>query len=146
MPRKILLLDNVSPRCAEVFEKRGFQADQPPKMELDELKKVIGDYTGVVVRSATTVDADLLQHAKHLEVIGRAGVGVDNIDIDAATARGVLVMNTPDGNTISTAEHTCAMLLALSRNMPEAVIRVKSGAVDRKKSRGTEDHVKSRRT
>src|SRR5690625_414697 len=143
MPRKILLLDNVSPRCAEVFEKRGFQADQPPKMELDELKKVIGDYTGVVVRSATTVDADLLQHAKHLEVIGRAGVGVDNIDIDAATARGVLVMNTPDGNTISTAEHTCAMLLALSRNIPEAVNRVKSGGWDRdrKSTRLNSSHV-----
>lgn len=143
MPRKILLLDNVSPRCAEVFEKRGFKADQPPKMELDELKKVIGDYNGVVVRSATTVDADLLQHAKHLEVIGRAGVGVDNIDIDAATARGVLVMNTPDGNTISTAEHTCAMLLALSRNIPEAVSRVKSGGWDRKKFMGTEVHGKT---
>src|SRR5690625_7224981 len=98
MPRKILLLDNVSPRCAEVFEKRGFQADQPPKMELDELKKVIGDYTGVVVRSATTVDADLLQHAKHLEVIGRAGYVVDTIDIDVTWARYVMVMSLPGGD------------------------------------------------
>lgn len=142
MSKKILLLDSVNPLCAEVFKKRGIDADQPPKMELDELKKIIGNYDGVVVRSATTVDADLLQHANQLQVIGRAGVGVDNIDIPAATARGILVMNTPDGNTISTAEHTCGLLLALSRNIPQAVNRVKSGGWDRKKFMGTEVHGK----
>ena len=142
MSKKILLLDNVNPLCASEFIARGFEAEQPPKMELDELKKVIGEYSGMVVRSATTVDADLLSHAKNLEVIGRAGVGVDNIDIEAATAHGVLVMNTPDGNTISTAEHTCGMILALSRNIPEAVSKVKSGGWDRKKFMGTEVHGK----
>ena len=142
MSKKILLLDNVNPLCADVFQKRGFEADQPPKMELDDLKKIIGDYEGMVVRSATTVDSDLLSYAKKLEVIGRAGVGVDNIDIPAATAHGVLVMNTPDGNTISTAEHTCGLLLALSRNIPEAVSKVKSGGWDRKKYMGTELHGK----
>ncbi|MEX1063408.1 MAG: phosphoglycerate dehydrogenase [Balneolaceae bacterium] len=143
MAKKILLLDNVNPLCADIFKKRGMEADQPPKMDLEELKKIIGKYDGIVVRSATTVDADLLKHAKHLQVIGRAGVGVDNIDIPAATARGVLVMNTPDGNTISTAEHTCGLILALSRNIPEAVSRVKSGGWDRKKFMGTEVHGKN---
>jgi D-3-phosphoglycerate dehydrogenase / 2-oxoglutarate reductase len=142
MPNKILLLDNVNPLCADVFKERGIEADQPEKMELDDLKKIIGDYTGLVVRSATTVDSDLLEHAKNLQVIGRAGVGVDNIDIPSATARGILVMNTPDGNTISTAEHTCGLLLALARNIPEAVNKVKSGGWDRKKFMGTEVHGK----
>ncbi|MCC5912783.1 MAG: phosphoglycerate dehydrogenase [Balneolaceae bacterium] len=142
MSYKVLLLDNVDPLSAEVFAQRGIEADQPDKMELDELKKIIGNYEAIVVRSATTVDADLLKHAKNLRVIGRAGVGVDNIDIPAATMKGVLVMNTPDGNTISTAEHTCGLILALSRNIPEAVDRVKSGGWDRKKFMGTEVHSK----
>ncbi len=142
MSDKILLLDNVNPLSADTFKERGFEADQPPKMDRVELKKIIGNYIGIVVRSATTVDADLLQHAKKLEVIGRAGVGVDNIDIPEATARGILVMNTPDGNTISTAEHTCGLLLALSRNIPEAVSKVKSNGWDRKMFMGTELHDK----
>jgi D-3-phosphoglycerate dehydrogenase / 2-oxoglutarate reductase len=142
MSKKILLLDNVNPVCADIFKERGMQADQPPAMELDQLKKIIGDYDGMVVRSATKVDADLLQHAGRLAVIGRAGVGVDNIDIQAATTHGVLVMNTPDGNTISTAEHTCGLILALSRNIPEAVSKVKAGGWDRKKFMGTEVHGK----
>ncbi|MEX2602189.1 MAG: phosphoglycerate dehydrogenase [Balneolaceae bacterium] len=143
MPTKILLLDNVDPLCADAFKQRGIQADQPDKLSLDELKEIIGNYEGIVVRSATTVDAELLKHAKHLRVIGRAGVGVDNIDLPAATARGVLVMNTPDGNTISTAEHTCGLILSLARNIPEAVSRVKSGGWDRKKFMGTEIHGKT---
>lgn len=118
------------------------QADQPSGLDRDGVKKIIGEYHGVVVRSATTVDADLLEHATNLEVIGRAGVGVDNIDLKVATSRGVLVMNTPDGNTISTAEHTCGMLLALSRNIPQAVATVKGGGWDRKKFMGTEVHGK----
>ncbi|MEX0995202.1 MAG: hydroxyacid dehydrogenase, partial [Balneolaceae bacterium] len=142
MSKKILLLDNVDPLCAEVFDQRGMKADQPGKLDNDELKKIIGEYEGIVVRSGTTVDASLLKEAKHLRVVGRAGVGVDNIDIPAATAQGVLVMNTPDGNTISTAEHTCGLMLALARNIPEAVSRVKSGGWDRKKFMGTELHGK----
>ncbi|MDX1671918.1 MAG: phosphoglycerate dehydrogenase, partial [Balneolaceae bacterium] len=94
------------------------------------------------VRSATTVSAELLKAAENLKVVGRAGVGVDNIDIEAATARGVLVMNTPDGNTISTAEHTCGLILALARNIPQAVEKVKNGGWDRKKYMGTEVHGK----
>lgn len=142
MPYNVLLLDSVDPICAEIFEKRGIHADQPEKLSLDELKKVISMYAAVVVRSATTVDADLLKHAGDLRIIGRAGVGVDNIDIPAATTKGILVMNTPDGNTISTAEHTCGMILALARNIPQSVERVKSGGWDRKKFMGTEVHGK----
>jgi len=143
MSFKVLLLDNVDPVCADIFKKRGVQADVPGKLTFDQLKATIGEYDGIVVRSVTTVDRDLLKHADNLKVIGRAGVGVDNIDIKAATAKGVLVMNTPDGNTISTAEHTCGMILAMARNIPNAVIRVKNGGWDRKKFMGTELHHKT---
>jgi D-3-phosphoglycerate dehydrogenase / 2-oxoglutarate reductase len=143
MSYKVLLLDNVDPVCAEIFQKRGIEADQPSKLTIEELKEILGGYDAMVVRSATTVDRDLLRHAPRLKVIGRAGVGVDNIDIGAATTKGVLVMNTPDGNTISTAEHTCGMILALARNIPEAVSRVKGGGWDRKSFMGTEVHGKT---
>lgn len=143
MSFKVLLLDNVDPVCAEVFKERNIEADQRPKIELDELKEIIGDYEAIVVRSGTTVDEDLLSHADKLKIIGRAGVGVDNIDIPVATSKGVLVMNTPDGNTISTAEHTCGMIIALARNIPQSVDRVKSGGWDRKKFMGTEVHSKT---
>lgn len=142
MPFKVLLLDNVDPLCANKFNERGILATQPGKLSSDELKQKIGEYDGIVVRSATKVDAGLLKHANNLKVIGRAGVGVDNIDIKAATAKGVLVMNTPDGNTISTAEHTCGMILTLARNIPEAVSKVKKGGWDRKQYTGTEVHGK----
>lgn len=143
MPFKVLLLDNVDPICADIFKKRGVEADQPEKLTDEELKEIIGNYDAMVVRSATTITKDLLKHATKLRVIGRAGVGVDNIDIPAATSKGVLVMNTPDGNTISTAEHTCGMIISLARNIPEAVSRVKSGGWDRKKFMGTEVHGKA---
>lgn len=140
---KILLLDNVDPICAEVFARRGYQADQPGKLSDEELKRILPDYAGMVVRSATTVTADVLEHGPNLRVVGRAGVGVDNIDLKAATSKGVLVMNTPDGNTISTAEHTCGLILALARNIPEAVSRVKGGGWDRKAFMGTEVYGKT---
>ena len=142
MSYKVLLLDNVDPLCAKKFNERGILAVQPGKLTDAELFNKIGDYDGLVVRSATTVTKELLEHAANLKVIGRAGVGVDNIDIKAATAKGVLVMNTPDGNTISTAEHTCGMILSLARNIPKAVAKVKSGGWDRKSYMGTEVHGK----
>lgn len=142
MTFQVLLLDSVDPVCAEVFKSRGIQAHQPGKLTLKELNNIIGNYDAVVVRSSTTVNRNLLKHAKRLKVIGRAGVGVDNIDIPVATSKGVLVMNTPDGNTISTAEHTCGMILSLARNIPQAVSRVKSGGWDRKSFIGTEVHGK----
>ncbi len=143
MPFKVLLLDNVDPLCEKVFKDRGIEPVRKTNLSGDELHKEIADYDGIVVRSATTVTPELLASAKNLKVVGRAGVGVDNIDINAATTRGVLVMNTPDGNTISTAEHTCGMILALSRNIPQSVEKVKNGGWDRKKYMGTEVHSKT---
>jgi len=143
MSFQVLLLDSVDPVCAEIFKSRGIQSHQPGKLTPEELKDIIGNYEAVVVRSATTIDEELLTYADKLQVIGRAGVGVDNIDISAATSKGVLVMNTPDGNTISTAEHTCGMILSLARNIPESVSRVKSGGWDRKSFMGTEVHDKT---
>jgi len=142
MAFKALLLDNVDPSCAEVFKERDVETHIPGKLSDEELKKEIGKYDAVVLRSGTTITKELLGYADKLKVIGRAGVGVDNIDIPAATAKGILVMNTPDGNTISTAEHTCGMILAISRNIPQAVERVKSGGWDRKSFMGTEVHGK----
>lgn len=138
MPYKVLLLDNVDPVCAEIFQSRGIVADQPEKPSREEVKTMIKEYDAVVIRSATTVDEELIRASGDLKVIGRAGVGVDNVDINAATRQGILVMNTPDGNTISTAEHTCGLILSLARNIPEAVNRVKSGGWDRKHFMGTE--------
>ncbi|MDI6402875.1 phosphoglycerate dehydrogenase, partial [Balneolaceae bacterium ANBcel3] len=143
MAYKALLLDGVDAVCSQVFKERGFEVTESPKLPEEELNKIIGEYDAMVVRSATKVTADLLTHAKKMQVVGRAGVGVDNIDLDAATRMGVLVMNTPDGNTISTAEHTCGLILALSRNIPAAVASLKEGRWDRKKYMGTELHGKT---
>lgn len=138
MSFNILLLDGVSPACGVILRNRGINADQPSKLTTEELFKIIPEYHGMIVRSATKVTRELMQAAKNLKVVGRAGVGVDNIDLKAATELGVLVMNTPDGNTISTAEHTCGMLMALSRNIPNAVQSVKEGRWDRKSFVGIE--------
>lgn len=143
MAYKILILDNVDPLCKKVFTERGFEAHESAKLPKEELLKEIPGYDGMVVRSGTKVTGEVLEAANNLKVIGRAGVGVDNIDIEAATSHGVLVMNTPDGNTISTAEHTCGMMLALARNIPVAVETVKNGGWDRKKYMGTEVHGKT---
>lgn len=143
MPFKVLLLDNVDELCEKVFEDRGIEVVRNHNLSGDELLEEIKSYDGIVVRSATKVTPEVLEAATNLKVVGRAGVGVDNIDIEAATARGVLVMNTPDGNTISTAEHTCGMILALARNIPQSVDKVKNGGWDRKKYMGTEVHNKT---
>lgn len=142
MAYKILILDNVDPLCEEVFKERGMEVTRANNLSTSEVFETIPDYDGIVVRSATKVTPELLEAAKNLKIVGRAGVGVDNIDIEAATAHGVIVMNTPDGNTISTAEHTCGMILALARNIPVAVEKVKSGGWDRKKYMGSEIHDK----
>ena len=143
MPFKVLLLDNVDQLCEKVFEERGIEVVRNHNLSGQELFDEIKSYDGIVVRSSTDVTPEVLKAAENLKVVGRAGVGVDNIDIDAATERGVLVMNTPDGNTISTAEHTCGMILALARNIPQSVNKVKSGGWDRKKYMGTEVHNKT---
>lgn len=143
MSFKVLLLDNVDPLCEEVFRERGIEVVRNHNLKGEELLKEVREYDGIVVRSATTVSVEVLKAASNLKVVGRAGVGVDNIDIGAATAQGILVMNTPDGNTISTAEHTCGLIMALARNIPQAVEKVKSGGWDRKKYMGTEVYGKT---
>ncbi|KAG7330984.1 hypothetical protein KOW79_004953 [Hemibagrus wyckioides] len=107
-------------------------------MNKDELKAQIKEFDGLVVRSATKVSADVIESAGSLKLIGRAGTGVDNVDVEAATKKGIIVMNTPSGNTISAAELTCALVMSLSRNVPQAAMSMKAGNWDRKKFMGTE--------
>lgn len=114
------------------------QVDEKPGLPVDELKKVIGDYDAVIIRSGTRLTKDIIECAAKLRVIGRAGVGVDNVDVEAATKRGIVVMNTPEGNTISTAEHTFSMLMALARNIPQAAASLKNGEWKRSQFQGSE--------
>ena len=135
---KVLVLDNLSEEGVEVFRQEGFEVDVKPPQKPDELAAIIGDYEGLVVRSATKVTAEALEHASKLRVIGRAGVGTDNINKAKATEMGIVVMNTPGGNTISTCEHTFALMFALLRNVPAADASMKEGRWDRKKFMGAE--------
>ena len=116
---KILVSDNLSETGVEIFKKaEGIQVDVKTGLTPDELKAIIKDYDGLVIRSATKVTADVISAADNLKVVGRAGIGLDNVDIPAASQRGIVVMNTPEGNTITTAEHTISLLLSLARNIP----------------------------
>ncbi|MBI2435933.1 MAG: phosphoglycerate dehydrogenase [Candidatus Hydrogenedentes bacterium] len=135
---KILVLDGLSPEGVEVFRAEGLEVDVRPPQKPDELAAIIDDYDGLVVRSATKVSADALKNATRLKVVGRAGAGTDNIDNKAATEKGIVVMNTPGGNTISTCEHTFALLFALCRNVPKAHQSMQEGRWDRKLFMGTE--------
>jgi len=135
---KILVLDGLSDEGVEIFRREGFEVDVKPPQKPDELAAIIGGYDGLVVRSATTVTPEVFENCGNLKVIGRAGVGTDNIDKDAATKKGVVVMNTPGGNTISTCEHTFALLLSLCRMIPAAHESMAAGRWDRKKFQGSE--------
>jgi D-3-phosphoglycerate dehydrogenase len=135
---KILVADDVSDSGLEPLRQAGFRVDKITKLPSDELRRRLVDYDGLVVRSETKVTADVLDAAPRLRIVGRAGVGVDNIDVPAATVRGVVVMNAPDGNTITTAEHTLALLIAMARRLPQANSSLKSGHWDRKQFVGTE--------
>src|SRR5271165_363592 len=110
----VLISDSLSPAAVAVFAGRGVTADLRPGLDKEELARIIGDYDGLAIRSATKVTAKLLERAGRLKVIGRAGIGVDNVDVTAATAKGIIVMNTPFGNSITTAEHAIAMMFALA--------------------------------
>ncbi|CAM9670769.1 unnamed protein product, partial [Scytosiphon promiscuus] len=134
----ILIGDATDPVCESVFRSRGHSVDFKPGLSKEELLSIIGKYDGLVVRSGVTVDEDLIAAAKNMRIVGRAGTGVDNINVPAATSKGVLVMNTPGGNTVSTAELTMSHILALARNIPQAVASMKEGRWDRKKYTGTE--------
>ncbi|MGI6458586.1 MAG: phosphoglycerate dehydrogenase [Candidatus Hydrogenedentales bacterium] len=135
---RILALDNLCESGLEVFQKEGFDVDVKPPQKPEELAAIIGEYDGLVIRSATKVTAEALAHSGKLKVIGRAGVGTDNVDKVEATKRGIVVMNVPGGNTISTCEHTLALLLALCRNIPKAHQSMREGRWDRKLFMGTE--------
>ena len=124
---KVLISDKMDPSAADIFAERGCEVDVKPGMDADALKAVIGGYDGLAIRSSTTVTADILDAADRLKVIGRAGIGVDNVDIPAASGRGVVVMNTPFGNSITTAEHAIALMMALARQIPEANASTQAG-------------------
>ena len=136
---KILVSDPLSEEGLKILkEVREFQVDVKTDLKPDSLKEAIKDYDALVVRSATKVTKDIIDRAQNLKVIGRAGVGLDNVDLEAATAKGIIVMNTPAGNTISTAEHTVSMILSLSRNIPQANGSTKKGEWKRSKFMGVE--------
>src|SRR5215831_10413957 len=132
---KIIVADKISERGLALLRQTGWDVLSPSAAELPN---VIGDADGLVIRSATKVTAELLEKAKSLRVIGRAGVGVDNVDVEAATRRGVLVMNTPGGNAISVAEHTLALMLSLARSVPQANASTQSGKWEKSAFSGTE--------
>ncbi len=119
---KVLVSDELSETAVQIFRDRGVEVDYLPKLgkDKDALAAVIDQYDGLAIRSATKVTEKLLEKATRLKVIGRAGIGVDNVDIPAASKKGVIVMNTPFGNSITTAEHAIAMMFAVARQMPEA--------------------------
>ncbi|MCA9407496.1 MAG: phosphoglycerate dehydrogenase [Candidatus Omnitrophica bacterium] len=136
---KILISDKLAEEGIKILrEEKEFEVDCKYDLKPEELKNAIKDYHGLIIRSATTVTADILDNATNLKVIGRAGVGLDNVDLSAATKKGVVAMNTPAGNTTSTAEHTMSMILALSRNIPQACASLKSGKWERSKFNGVE--------
>jgi D-3-phosphoglycerate dehydrogenase / 2-oxoglutarate reductase len=138
MAPRVLISDKLSPAAVAIFKERGVEVDVKPGLDKDELAEIIGDYDGLAIRSATKVTAKLLEHALRLKVVGRAGIGVDNVDIPAATARGVIVMNTPFGNSITTAEHAIALMFALARQIPTADASTQAGKWEKNRFMGVE--------
>ena len=138
MTRKVLIPDAVAPVCDRVFVDAGYQVNRMITPTPNEIAASIADYDAIVVRSAVEVTAELIARGTRLRAIGRAGAGVDNIDVDAATTAGVTVINTPGGNTVSAAEHTIALLMALLRKIPAADHSMKQGAWNRSSFKGNE--------
>lgn len=136
---KVLLLDGIDPAGVELMQKTGsITAVVHDKISREQLMEKIVDVDGVIVRSASTIDREVIERAKQLKVVGRAGVGVDNVDIDAATEHGVLVMNSPGGSTTTTAEHAIAMMFAMARSIPQAYRALKDGRWEKSKFKGVE--------
>ena len=135
---KVLISDNLSKAAVEIFEERGVDVDFKTGMSPDQLIACIGEYDGLAVRSATKVTKKVLEAAENLKVVGRAGIGVDNIDMVEATARGIIVMNTPFGNSITTAEHAIAMMFALARDLPDANASTQAGKWEKNRFLGVE--------
>jgi D-3-phosphoglycerate dehydrogenase len=135
---KVLISDKMDPKAAQIFRDRGIHVDEITGKTPDELKAVIGEYDGLAIRSSTKVTRDILEAATNLKVVGRAGIGVDNVDIPAASAKGVVVMNTPFGNSITTAEHAIALMFALARQLPEADASTQAGKWEKNRFMGVE--------
>src|SRR6266571_3431263 len=141
MPKpKVLISDALSPAAVQIFKDRGIEVDFQPNLGKDKekLAEIIGDYDGLAIRSSTKATAKILERAKRLKVIGRAGIGVDNVEIPAATARGIIVMNTPFGNSITTAEHAITLMLALARQIPQADVSTQAGKWEKNRFMGVE--------
>jgi D-3-phosphoglycerate dehydrogenase len=135
---RVLIADKLSPAAVQVFRDRGLEVDLKPGLSPAEQRAIIAEYDGLAVRSSTKVTRELLDAAPRLRVVGRAGIGVDNVDVTSATARGVVVMNTPFGNAITTAEHAIAMIFALARQIPEASASTKAGKWEKNRFMGVE--------
>ncbi len=135
---KVLISDKLSPRSKQIFEEKGVICDVKTGMTEDELIACIGEYDGLAIRSATKVTQKVLDAAKKLKVVGRAGIGVDNVDIKAATAQGVVVMNTPFGNSVTTAEHAVALMMSMARQIPVASASTHAGKWEKNRFMGTE--------
>jgi len=135
---RVLISDKLSAAAVDIFRRRGLEVDVKPGLSPAELRAIIGEYDGLAIRSATKVTKELLEAAPKLRVVGRAGIGVDNVDVKSATARGVVVMNTPNGNAITTAEHAIAMMFALARQIPEATASTRAGKWEKNRFMGVE--------
>lgn len=135
---KVLISDKMDPKAAEIFRARGVEVDEITGKTPEELKAIIGQYDGLAIRSSTKATKEILEAATNLKVIGRAGIGVDNVDIPAASAKGVVVMNTPFGNSITTAEHAIALMFALARQLPEADASTQAGKWEKNRFMGVE--------
>ena len=135
---KVLIADSLSPRAVDIFRTRGIEVDVKTGLKPDDIKAIIGGYDGLAVRSATKVTAEIIAAAPGLKVIGRAGIGVDTVDVAAATQAGIVVMNTPFGNSITTAEHAIAMMFALARQIPQADRSTQAGKWEKAKFMGVE--------
>ena len=141
---KVLVSDTLAEEGIEIFKNApGIEVDVMTNLTPDELKGVIKEYDALAVRSATKVTDEIVAHAERLKVIGRAGIGLDNVDATAASKRGIVVMNTPGGNTITTAEHAIAMMFSLARQIPQATASMKSGHWEKKKFMGSEVYNKT---
>ncbi|MFZ4762407.1 MAG: phosphoglycerate dehydrogenase [Alphaproteobacteria bacterium] len=135
---KVLIADQLSPRAVEIFQQKGVEVDVKTGLPPAELAAIIGEYDGLALRSSTKVTRDILSAATKLRVVGRAGIGIDNIDLAAATEKGVVVMNTPFGNSITTAEHALSLMLALARDIPQANASTRAGKWEKNRFMGVE--------
>ncbi len=136
---KVLICDDLAEEGLALFRsEKNLQVIIKTKLPLPDLKKEIADADGCVVRSGTQLTKEVIEAAKKLKVIGRAGVGLDNVDVEHASKKGIVVINTPGGNTVSAAEHTLSMMMALARNIPQADSSIKRGEWERKKFTGVE--------